>query len=173
MDFLSGFLVKPKVSCEFQQKEEEILLLVRAHPITQIYWLINGLFIFFFLFIGNFFFPQFLNLNQSLFLNFLIIFFVFSYWWFNFLSWYFNVGVITNRRVIDIDFHSLIYKEVTSANLNKIEDITIKTGGFFQSFFNYGNVFIQTAGSEINIEFYRVPNPERVKEVVNNLLPKS
>lgn len=173
MAFLPAYLIKPKIKCAFQQDKEEILLLVRAHPITQIYWLINGVFILVLLFLGNFFFPLFLTLKQTLFLNFLIIFFVFSYWWFNFLSWYFNAGLITNRRVIDIDFHSLIYKEVTSANLNKIEDITIKTGGFFQSLFNYGNVFIQTAGAEVNIEFYKVPNPERVKELVNNLLPNS
>lgn len=173
MGLLSAFLIKPKVKCEFQQDKEEILLLLRAHPVTQIYWLINGFFFLILLFIGNFFFSSFLNLNQTFFINLLIVFFVFSYWWFNFLSWYFNVGIITNRRVIDIDFYSLIYKEVSSANLNKIEDITIKAGGFFPSLFNYGNVFIQTAGTEINIEFYKVPNPERVKELVNNLLPKS
>lgn len=173
MGLLSAFLTKPKVKCEFQQDKEEILLVVRAHPITQIYPLINGFFLLVFLFIGNFFFSSFLNLNQTFFLNLLIVFFIFSYWWFNFLSWYFNVGIITNQRVIDIDFYSLIYKEVSSANLNKIEDITIKAGGFFSSLFNYGNVFIQTAGTKINIEFYKVPNPERVKELVNNLLQKS
>lgn len=173
MSYFQSFLFKPKVKCEFRQDNEEIILLVRSHPITQIYWIINGFFIFFFLAIGNYFFPSFLTLSQIFFLNSLIVFFIFSYWWFNFLLWYFNVGVITNRRVIDIDFYSLIYREVTSANINNIEDITVKTGGFFQSLFNYGDVFIQTAGTMLNIEFYKIPSPERVREIVNNLLPES
>lgn len=173
MSSLKGFLLKPKIKCEFQQENEEIVFLVRAHPITQIFWLVNGFLIFIIIFVGINVFSPYLNSRQILFVYLFTLFFVFSYWWFSFLTWFFNVGLLTNQRVIDIDFSYLTYKEVTSAKLDKIEDITVKSGGFLPSIFNYGNVFVQTAGTEVNIEFINIPQPEKVKEMINQLLPKS
>jgi hypothetical protein len=74
--------------------------------------------------------------------------------------------------VIDIDLHSILYKEVTMAVLGKIEDVTSKSGGFFSSIFNYGNVFVQTAGTEANVEFINIPRPSEVTKIINSLLPR-
>src|SRR5260221_3752662 len=30
----------------------------------------------------------------------------------NFLTWYYNVAFITNKRVVDVDFHQLVFKDV-------------------------------------------------------------
>ena len=80
--------------------------------------------------------------------------------------------MVTDERIIDIDFHSVLYKEVTIAMLKKIEDVTSKAGGFFSSLFDYGNVFVQTAGTEANIEFMNVPKPSQVAKIINQLLSK-
>lgn len=169
MTFLKAFIQNPKISGDFKEKEEEIILLVRAHPVTQIYWFLNGIFIFFILMALNYVFFSYLNLSQKLFINVFVTVVILSYWWFNFLSWFFNVGIITNKRIIDIDFYGLIYKEITSAKLEKIEDITVKSGGFLASIFNFGNIFIQTAGTEVNIEFFNIPSPNKVRDLINNL----
>lgn len=96
---------------------------------------------------------------------------ILSYIWFSFLNWYFNVGIVTSRRVIDIDFDSVLYKEVTSARLDKIEDMTVKTGGYLESLFDYGTIFIQTAAtSESNVEFTNAPHPTDVIEAINKLI---
>jgi membrane protein YdbS with pleckstrin-like domain len=169
MTFLKPFIRNPKISGDFKEKEEEVVLLVRSHPITQISWIINGVFIFLILLAFNYIFFPYISPPQQIFINFFAVIFIFSYWWFNFLSWYFNVGIITNKRIIDIDFYGLIYKEITSAKLEKIEDITVKAGGFLASIFNFGNIFIQTAGTEINIEFINIPFPNKVRDLINNL----
>jgi membrane protein YdbS with pleckstrin-like domain len=169
MTFLKPFIRNPKISGDFKEKEEEVVLLVRSHPITQISWIINGVFIFLILLAFNYIFFPYISPPQQIFINFFTVIFIFSYWWFNFLSWYFNVGIITNKRIIDIDFYGLIYKEITSAKLEKIEDITVKAGGFLPSIFNFGNIFIQTAGTEINIEFINIPFPNKVRDLINNL----
>lgn len=164
--------LRPKIRFEAQTENEEIILTVRAHPITLIPVIINGLVLFILIFCLNFVLPQLLNTEQILFFNlFAFIIFV-SYLWFNFLTWYFNIGIITNHRVIDVDFHSILYKEVTYTNLNKIEDVTAKGGGFIASVFNFGNVFIQTAGTEVNVEFMNIPRPSFVAKIVNGLLNK-
>lgn len=167
---LHAFCVRPEISFEAQGDNEEVILVVRAHPITQLYWIING-FLFLIMLLGiNYFIPHFLQSAQILFLNAMIISGIFTYLWINILSWYFNVGIITNQRVIDVDLSSIIYREVTYTNLGKIEDVTSKGGGFIASYFNYGNVFIQTAGTEVNIEFIDIPHPADVAKLVNQLM---
>ena len=98
--------------------------------------------------------------------------FTLSYALFNFINWYYNVGIITNKRVIDVDFFSIFYKEITVARLGNIQDITTKSGGYIQAFFDYGTIFIQTAGTDANVEFINVPMPSQIVQTINNLLAK-
>lgn len=167
---MRSYITHPKVAFEGQSEQEKIILLLRAHPLTQVPWILNSIFLFFIVIVLNFFLPIFLSPQQIIFFNVFMLVVILSYIWFNFLSWYFNVGLITNQRIVDIDFNSILYKEVTATRLDKIEDVTSKSGGYFKSLFNYGNVFIQTAGTEVNIEFMNVPFPSRVVEVINRIM---
>ncbi|HEX7018248.1 MAG TPA: PH domain-containing protein, partial [Patescibacteria group bacterium] len=88
----------------------------------------------------------------------------------SFLSWFFNVYIITDERVIDVDFLSLIYKNISSAKIDNIEDITAETGGAVRSIFNFGTVKIQTAGAATELEFEDVPHPAKVTRLLNELL---
>ncbi|MBI4226132.1 PH domain-containing protein [Candidatus Roizmanbacteria bacterium] len=169
--FLHAFCVKPAYRFETQHPSEQVILVLRAHPITQLPWVINSFILLIILFFLNFLFLNFLSTSQTVFANFFGLAVIFAYIWFNFLSWFFNVGIITNERIIDIDFHAVIYKEVTETQLSKVEDVTAKSGGFFASVFNYGNVFVQTAGTEVNIEFINVPKPSDVTKIINSLIP--
>ncbi len=166
---LHAFCIRPNAKFESQLEGEEIILLLRAHPITQLPWILNGIFIFILLMFIDFFAGTLFSAEQFLIFNVGIIAFIFAYYWFNFLSYFFNVGLITNKRVLDVDFHAVIYKEVTEARVEKIEDITAKTGGYAASLFNFGNVFVQTAGSELNIEFINVPRPTDVVKIINSI----
>ena len=171
-NFFHSFFVKPAIKFEGQSKTEEIFLMVRAHPITQILCLSNSLIILVFLFLIDYLFGNFFDFSQLIFLNVLVGLIIFNYLWFNFLAWYFNLGIITNERVIDVDFSTVLYKETTTAYYNKIEDVTVKTGGFLASIVDYGNIFIQTAGTEANVEFMNIPKPGRVAEIINELIKK-
>jgi hypothetical protein len=75
--------------------------------------------------------------------------------------------------VVDIDFHAIIYKEITEARLDRIQDLTEKAGGFFESYLDYGNLFIQTAGGEQNIEFNNIPHPQTVVKIIHELTEKN
>ena len=107
------------------------------------------------------------------FVNIFAFVFILSYIWFNFLNWFFNVGIVTNKRVIDINYFNVLYKEITVARLDKIQEVTIKSGGYIEAFFDYGTIFIETAGTEANVEFTSVPKPAKVVQIINNLLAKS
>lgn len=166
-----SYCIKPNIRFEIQEKKEKVILVVRAHPLTQISWIVNSAIMLILLFFVNFILPDFFAGSQIVFINIFIIVMVISYMWFNFLNWFFNVGIITDKRVVDVDFYSVIYREMTSAYLTKIEDMTVKSGGFFDTLFNYGNLFVQTAGTEPNIEFIEIPKPDEVKQIISELIP--
>lgn len=167
---LHSYCTMSHTKFEAQGKDEQVYILVRAHPITQIFPLINAFFFIFLLFFANFFFPSFLSIIQILFINVFILVVVFNNLWFCFLNWYFNVGIVTNKQIIDVDFHVILYKEISYTQLQHIEDVTAKSGGFFESFFDFGNIFIQTAGTEVNTEFLNIPHPSGVSKIINSLL---
>ena len=102
---------------------------------------------------------------------FLIIFLIaLSIAMFTFLKWFFNVNIITDQRVVDIDIKALFTYQATEARLDKIEDITTKQVGLLSNFFNIGTVYIQTAGSKAEIEFDEVANPKEVQDILSDLL---
>ena len=167
-----SYCLNPQSKFDTQEDDEKIYLLLRSHPFTQIGWILSSIFLFILLFISNFFIQSFFNLGQIFIINLFFIIFILSYIWFSILNWYFNVGIITSKRVIDIDFYAVLYKEITVAQLGKIEDITVKSGGYFESLFDYGSIFVQTAGTEANVEFIDVPYPSDAIQIINKLLSK-
>lgn len=171
--FLHAFCEHPDVHFETQFDGEEVILVLRAHPITQLPWIFNALIFLILLIILNLFLPIFFTSRQIFVIDIFFIVFIFSYVWFNFLNWFFNVGIVTNERVVDVDFHNILYKEVSATRINKVEDITSKSAGYFGSLFNYGDIFVQTAGTEVNIEFHKVPDPASTVKILNNLMKPS
>ncbi|MDP4010042.1 MAG: PH domain-containing protein [Candidatus Shapirobacteria bacterium] len=185
---LSSSLIRPKVfSFEEKNENEEIVIALRPHWINNAGWFLLALLFAFLPFISvlimevlsqvlvNYNLVDLRNLTAdfNLFFHpFYLLFWyllTFIYAFERFVSWYFNVFIITTERVIDIDFYNLFNKKFSSAELSMIQDVTYSIIGFKESFFNYGDVLIQTA-SEINeIVFERVSNPDRIIKVLEEL----
>lgn len=150
--------------------EEKVVLILRKHPITNIPWIITA---FLMLILPSFItlFPFLDSLPNGyeiiLILSWYLITFAFVLE--KFLSWFFNVNLITDERIFDVDFHNLMYREITEANLDQIQDVTVEVGGGLRTFFGYGNVLIQTAAEKARIEFAAVPHPDRVAKVLREL----
>ncbi len=160
---------------EGQDPDEKILLLLRSHPITNIPWILLSAF----LFIIPFFAPRaalFLGFNLlSLPQTYLIIFLITNYLlvlivaYEGFLYWYFNAILITSEKIVDINFASLLYKGVDLAPLERIEEVDSQTAGLFGTFFNFGNVTVQTAGAKVAIEMENVPKSAKVADLILDL----
>jgi len=157
---------------EGQDLDEKILLLLRAHPITNLSWIIPAIFVFLFPFIVARLAPfmgfPFTSIPQ----NFLLIFLIINYLlvliivFEGFLGWYFNVYMVTSKNIIDVDFHSILFKNIDVAPLRNVEDTSSSMGGILNAIFHFGNVFIQTAGANRNIDFHSVPRPHHVADFI-------
>jgi len=86
------------------------------------------------------------------------------------LKWYYNVDMITDQRVVDLDFPNVMAHTMSEAQLEHIEDVTQKQLGLLGSIFDVGTVYVQTAGSNQNIEFTNIPRPRDVQEILSDLL---
>jgi hypothetical protein len=167
---LYAFCVNPNVTFEGQAEREKVILLIRAHPITFIPWIVVSGTLFIIPFILNIFLFGFLSNSEVIFINILWYAALYSYVFVNILSWLFNVGIVTNERVLDIDYNYILYKEVTGTIIDDVVDVTAQTSGFIRTFFRYGDVFVQTPGSNHNIEFLKVPQPGEVVSLINQLM---
>lgn len=169
--FSSFFLFPDKINFETQEPDEKIILLLRQHPIVNLKWILTTLLLAVFpSFLGILGVFEALPLNFSLVLTLCWYLIIMAYAMEGFLAWYFNVYFVTDRRIIDVDFHNIIYKQVSDAQLDKIQDLTYNMGGVVRTLFNYGNVFIQTAGEVNEFEFSAVPYPDRVAKIIQDLM---
>lgn len=87
-----------------------------------------------------------------------------------FLKWFFSVDLITDERIIDIDFNNILYHKVSEAQLEQIQDVTHDVAGLFGSLFDYGNVYIQTASARPRIIFEKVPRARDIQDTLQDLL---
>lgn len=167
-----AFAAKPEhVGFDTQLEGEKILLLLRRHPITQLGWIaivfvMLGLpFLFYSVGVLSFLPIQF---HWAALLGWYLL--VTGYALESFLTWFFNVYIVTDERIIDVDFYSLLYKNISSAKIDNIEDITATTGGALGSIFNFGTIKIQTAGAVGEFEFEDVPQPDKVTAFLNEMI---
>lgn len=163
-----------KVFFEGEDEGEEVLLTLRKHPVTNLKWFL----IFIFLLIVPI--PIKAVLSEEI-LNFVPInfqliiitfwyLFTFGYFLTSYLVWFYSVYIVTNRRIVDIDFNDFLSKKFSEAPIRNIEDITHHYIGVVQPIFNYATIQIQTAAESKEIEFELIPDPANVQDFISDLV---
>jgi len=168
---LSSFAVGPeRVRFETQEEEEPVILMMRQHPITNLGWILMALLLLWlptlFSFLPFAMMPGRFQVMTIVGWYLMVLAYIVE----RFLYWFFNVYIITDERVVDVDFYGLLYRDLTVAKLDKIQDINFTQAGSFAAIFNYGNIYIQTAAERTRFEFMKVPNPAKVVEILYQLL---
>lgn len=174
---LSTFAYKPLgVRFETQEEGEEILLFLRQHIILLVPWLILSFILIFLPSVGIPIFIRFFPDSFTLPVGYVIVSTMFWYLAvFGFLltkiiHWFFNIYIVTNRRIISIDFINLLYKEFSETRIDRIQDMSYHTKGILAIFFNFGNVLMQTAGEVPNFIFESVPRPSYVVDTMSEFM---
>lgn len=88
------------------------------------------------------------------------------------IMWYFDGFLVTNQRIIDFDQKGLFDRTVSEAQFDKVQDISYKKKGVFQTMFNYGSVVVQTASATVKLELKNVYQPEKVQSLLVELTKK-
>jgi hypothetical protein len=177
MHVLSTFAYKPKgVHFETQEEGEEVLLFLRQHIILLLPWLVISLALLIIPTIGIPAIIRFLPKPLMIPNGYLIVgtmfwyLAVFGFFLTKIIHWFFNIFIVTNERIVDIDFVNLLYKEFSEAKVTRIQDMSYQTKGILATFFNFGDVLIQTAGEVPNFVFESVPRPAYVVDTISDLI---
>jgi hypothetical protein len=86
------------------------------------------------------------------------------------IQWYYNVSIITDKRILSLKVVSIFKHSYTEILWRKIQDVSHDSVGYLSSFFDIGSVYIDTAGEGIDLTLKFVPKPRDVQEVINNLV---
>jgi hypothetical protein len=175
----TAFAVTPsEIQFEDQEANEQILLLLRRHFITNVPWIFFAVLM---LLVPLLLIPllqsdivsSFLDLVSPAFLfvalalyYLIVIGFILN----EYATWFFQVGLITNIRVVDVDFNTLLSRNIAYTDLTDIVDTEAHQRGLLQGIFNFGNVGIQTAGVKANFEFTSIPLPNKVVDALSDLM---
>jgi membrane protein YdbS with pleckstrin-like domain len=82
-------------------------------------------------------------------------------------NYYLDLWVVTNKRIVIMEQRSLFHREVTTMRMERIQDTTVNVSGFWASFFNYGDLTVNTAGDHMKVQtFEGIPDPDGVKGIV-------
>lgn len=160
-------------SFDGEENGEKTILLLRRHPFV----IMTKLSLFIFLALvpvvaGAIFYT---SLTSH---NLLPVFFFASSIWYLFIwsgafysltMYTLDVWIVTDRRIIDSTQHGFFSRTVSELHTIRIQDISVQTKGVIQTLLKFGDLQVQTAGTEEKFKFSQIPNPERVKDEIMKL----
>lgn len=95
--------------------------------------------------------------------------FLYSLFFALFIDFHLDMWIISNDRLIDVNQKGLFSRMVTEVDLYLIQEITSEQHGLFGHIFNYGDVYIQTAGAMPRVVFMDVKNPHGIRNLLIHL----
>jgi len=162
-----------------QHENEQIILFLRRHWIIFLMRLLTiiiaiiaviALFFVFNSLSENFKESSFYNL--VLFGESLATLFIWNFFFILWLDYYLDAWIVTTERIINIEQRGFFSRDISELKLTKIQDVTSEIIGVIPTLLNYGNIYVQTAGQTERFAFYKIPNPNQVKNVIVQLQEK-
>ncbi len=178
--FLGMLQVQPEnVEFASQDKDEKVFIVARKDISTNFWWIMEliivGLSPFFLIYIFSY-----LKENKiiqieipfSIIIIFLLVLYsiIFTIAVMRFTQWYYNVFIVTNKRIIYYIFKPLTGYKTSEANLQRIQDVSESVKGILPTFFDYGDLVIQTAGERVSFRIKQVPRPTWLRDTIIDLI---
>lgn len=86
-------------------------------------------------------------------------------------SYYLDLWVITDRRIIVIDQLGFFNRKVSNFRLERLQDIKVSIKGLIPTLLNYGTVRAQTASAaESNFESRSLPDPRELQSLIQTAM---
>lgn len=95
--------------------------------------------------------------------------FISAYFFLMWIDFYLDIIIVTPEHLINIQQIGLLNHKVSEQSLLRVQDVTSRVDGFWQTFFRYGTVVAETAGDEPNFLMRDVPNPNSVANIILKL----
>jgi len=92
---------------------------------------------------------------------------------YHFLDWYFDVWIITDLGVIDIEVNGMFDKNAKRVEYTAIDALGYKINGIMATILNFGDVTIDTMGTHMSLILKEAPHPKSIEKLVVKYQEKS
>ncbi|MBI3458900.1 PH domain-containing protein [Candidatus Azambacteria bacterium] len=158
---------------EGQEKDENVIVLLRRHPFYILLQVFFSIILFIAPILGALVFAQFILQNNLLGL----FLFLYSLWcligwqvlFYSITLYTLDVWIVTNKRIIDSNQIGFFNRITSELHLDKIQDVSVRIEGLIPTFFQFGDLEVQTAGTEEKFKFFQIPNPLEVKNKIMSI----
>lgn len=89
---------------------------------------------------------------------------------YNFFVFFLDRWIVTNKHIINIEQHTMFHRTVSKVELERMQDVTAEMNGILPTLFNYGNVYIQSAGEVQHFALEDIPAPNFVANTILRLV---
>ncbi|MFW5853035.1 MAG: PH domain-containing protein [Patescibacteria group bacterium] len=103
-------------------------------------------------------------LFSIIYLFFILLLWIIFFW--GWTSYYLDVWIITNRRIIHTDQISFFNREISNFRLERIQDVTVEIPGFFATMLRFGHIHVQTAGQGKDFILNYATDPDKIKKII-------
>jgi len=158
---------------EDQLDDEEVLYMFRKHPIVMrkgliiamATWLVGPVYTMVLTYVRPDNYPSLTFFFASLVISILAgVIIMLPYW----ITWYFSVYIITDKRLLQISQKGLWSKSVVDIGLNQIQMVNYQVAGFNETVLGFGTISMQTFVGDLVI--HEVHHPEKIQRKILEIL---
>ncbi len=81
-----------------------------------------------------------------------------------------DTWIVTNMRIINSIQHGFFNRSISELSIDKVQDVSIDVQGPVATVLRFGDIKVQTAGSERHFVFEQSPNPQDIKDKIMQLV---
>jgi len=81
-----------------------------------------------------------------------------------------NTVIITDRRIIENEQYGLFNRKISELHAYRVQDVSVHVNGIVETMLHFGDIVVQTAASERQFVFHKIPNPEKVKDTIMKIV---
>lgn len=163
-----------------KRADEEVLFVKRRHPLIYLasfflFLIMEVLPIAVYFFLQNFM-PDILA-DGFAYMGFVMIasLFMLAGWlqfYAQFVDYYLDFWAVTTKRIVNVEQNGLFGRVISELELSQVQDVTSEINGILPSIFQYGFVYVQSAGEKMRFVFEEIPDPHTIRKQIIELVQK-
>lgn len=88
------------------------------------------------------------------------------------IDYYLDVWIITNQRIVSIEQRGLFHRIVIEVRYSQIQDITSVVSGLIPTYFQFGDIRIQTAAERERMILKQITHPIETRRIISDAYHK-
>jgi hypothetical protein len=168
-----------KVNFPGQYADEKILLVKRRHWIVLLGFGLTMAVLCFVPFFVLYFLPIVIDIPNTEIFQKLFWFATYLYYlcltimsFFTIIDYYLDIWIITTQRIVSVEQRGLFHRIVIEVRYSQIQDITSNVSGLIPTYFQFGDVRIQTAAEEERMVLKQITHPVDTRRIISDAYHK-